>query len=277
MRRLLTFATLFASLLPLPSAAAEVSTQEVSDQAGLKTAWEDKYTSSSTITIASPIEIKGCSEAWNAGASSITLAGKTGAEQLYLSSSDIGQKAYAQMIAGANTEVSIKNLSLKNDDEVYLLQAASVTLNNVTIASSSEQSAAAAVNATNITLTGKLTLDLNTPCNTLLSCSGSLTCSTDFSGITINISNDFTFGDGGATNLILFTGTSPSTISDLKCTVNGPSGYYVVLRDLPGGKVLCLVPEPGSATLTLIGLIALLHRRRRPRSKGIHGGAFVRG
>ena len=260
MRRLLTFATLFTSLLPLPSAAAEVSTQ-----GELETAWEDS--SVSTITIASSIEIKDCGEAWNAGASSITLVSKTGTEQLHLSSSDIGQKAYAQMIAGENTEVSIKNLSLKNDDTVHLLQAASVTLNNVTIASSSKQSAAAAVNATNITLTGKLTLDLNTPCNTLLSCSGSLTCSTDYSGITINISDDFSLGSGGVTNLILFSGTAPSKVEDLKCAITGASGYYVVLKNMQGGTVLCLeAPEPGSATLTLIGLIALLHRRRRPRA-----------
>lgn len=268
MRRLLTFATLFASLLPLPSAAVEVSTQN-----GLESAWEDS--SVSTITIASSIEIKDCSEAWNAGASSITLAGKTGTEQLYLSSANMGVQAYAQMIAD---DVTIKDLFLKNDASlVNLLQATYVTLDNVTIASSSASSAGAVVNVTSkLTLSGTLTLNLNSPCDTLLSCySADLT---GLSGITINIGNDFSLGDGGATNLILFTGTAPSTVGDFKCTVNGPSGYYVVLqKNMPGGIVLLLVPEPGSAALTLIGLIALLHRRRRPRSKGIHGGAFVRG
>lgn len=258
MRRLLTFATLFTSLLPLPSAAVEVSTQ-----GELESAWEDKYTSSSTITIASPIEIKGCSEAWNAGASSITLTGKTGNEQLYLSSANMGVLDYAQMIANY---ITIKNLFLKNDASlVNLLQAANVTLDKVTIASSSASSAGAVVNVTSkLTLSDTLTLDLNSPCDTLLSCySADIT---GLSSITINIGNNFSLGDGGATNLILFTGTAPSTVGDLKCTINGPSGYYVVLQDMTTGTVLRLVPEPGSATLTLIGLIALLHRRRRPRA-----------
>ena len=267
MRRLLTLATLFASLLPLSSAAVEVSTQ-----GELKTAWED--TSASTITIASPIEIKGCSEAWSAVASSITLTGKTGTEQLHLSSSDMGQLAYAQMLA---SDVTIEKLSLKNDDAVYLLQATSVTLNNVTIASSSNQSAVAAVDTTELTLNGTLTLDLNSPCYKLLSRSDSLTCNTDFSGIIINIGNGFRLGDNGVTYLMEFRGTAP-TLDQLKCTVSGGSGQRVTIRTEQGSAYLCLeVPEPGSATLTLIGLIALLHRRRRPCGRGIHGGAYVRG
>ncbi len=269
MRRLLTLATLFASLLPLSSAAVEVSTQ-----GELKTAWED--TSASTITIASPIEIKGCGEAWSAGASSITLTGKTGTEQLHLSSSDMGQLAYAQMLA---SDVTIEKLSLKNDDAVYLLQATSVTLNNVTIAASSAQSAVAAVDVTlNLNLSGTLTLDLNSPCYKLLSRSDSLTCNTDFSGIIINIGNGFRLGDNGVTYLMEFRGTAP-TLDQLKCTVSGGSGQRVTIRTEQGSAYLCLeVPEPGSATLTLIGLIALLHRRRRrPCGRGIHGGAYVRG
>lgn len=267
MRRLLTLATLFASLLPLSSAAVEVSTQSE-----LETAWEKS--SASTITIASSIEIKGCSEAWSAVASSITLTGKTGTEQLHLSSSDIGQLDYAQMLA---SDVTIERLSLKNDDTVYLLQAASVTLNNVTIASSSNQSAVAAVDTTELTLNGTLTLDLNSPCNKLLSRSDSLTCNTDFSGIAIKIGNGFRLGDNGVTYLMEFRGTAP-TLDQLKCTVSGGSGQRVTIRTEQGSAYLCLeVPEPGSTTLTLIGLIALLHRRRRPCGRGIHGGAYVRG
>lgn len=265
MRRLLTFATLFASLLPLPSAAAEVSTQD-----GLESAWG----TGGNIELTNNITITNTGSSWTSTASSITLTGKTGAEQLSLKEPGLGQADYAQMIA---SDVTIEKLSLKNDDDVYLLQATSVTLNNVTIASSSESSAGAVVDVTTkLTLSGTLTLGLNSPCDTLLSCySADLT---GLSGITINIGNDFSLGDGGATNLILFTGTAPSTVGDLKCTVNGPSGYYVVLqKNMPGGTVLRLVPEPGSATLTLIGLLALLHRRRRTRSKGIHGEAFVRG
>ena len=75
-----------------------------------------------------------------------------------------------------------------------------------------------------------------------------------------------------------FRGTAP-TLDQLKCTVSGGSGQRVTIRTEQGSAYLCLeVPEPGSATLTLIGLIALLHRRRRrPCGRGIHGGAYVRG
>lgn len=274
MRRLLTFATLFASLLPLPSAAEEVSTQEVSDQAELATSWG----TGGNIELTNDITITNTGSPWTSTASSITLTGKTGTEQLSLKEPSLGQTDYAQMIAGTNTEVSIKNLSLKNDDTVYLLQAASVTLNNVTISASTGPSAGAVVNVTSkLTLIDTLTLDLTAPCNTLLSCSGTITFGTDFSGIAIKIDTGFSLGDNGVTYLMEFKDVAP-TLEQLKCTVTGGSGQRVTIRKEQGSAYLCLeAPEPGSATLTLIGLIALLHRRRRPRSKEIHGGAFVRG
>lgn len=274
MRRLLTFATLFASLLPLPSAAEEVSTQSE-----LETAWK----SGGNIELSNNITITNTGSPWTSTASSITLTGKTGAEQLSLKEPGLGQTAYAQLIAGENTEVSIKNLSLKNDDTVYLLQAASVTLNNVTISASTGTSAGAVVNVTSnvtskLTLSGTLTLDLTAPCNTLLSCSGTLTFGTDFSGIDIKIDTGFSLGDNGVTYLMEFKDVAP-TLEQLKCTVTGGSGQRVTIRTEQGSAYLCLeAPEPGSATLTLIGLIALLHRRRRrPCGRGIHGGAYVRG
>lgn len=259
MRRLLTFATLFASLLPLPSAAVEVSTQ-----GDLETAWK----SGGNIELTNNITITNTGSSWTSTASSITLTGKTGAEQLSLKEPGLGQTDYAQMIA---SDVTIEQLSLKNDDTVYLLQAASVTLNNVTIATSSETSAGAVVNVTsnvtsNLTISGKLTLDLNSPCSTLLTCSGTLTYDTDFSGITIKIGNGFDLGANGITYLMEFKGTAP-TLKQLNCNVEGGSGQRVTIRTEQGITYLCLeIPEPGSATLTLIGLIALLHRRRRPRA-----------
>ncbi|MGN0874782.1 MAG: PEP-CTERM sorting domain-containing protein [Akkermansia sp.] len=249
MRRLLTFATLFASLLPLPSAAVEVSTQ-----GDLEEAWKN----GGEIKLTADITLSDNDEAgWTAG-SDVTL---TGSHKLILESREVG------LIAGTllyrNGGVSISDVTLQNKTKAYMIEATSLSLTGVTIASHSDTSATAAI-CSDLTLSGTLTLDLNSPCNTLLSCySAELT---GLSGITINIGNDFSLGDGGATNLFLFTGTAPSTVGDLKCTVNGPSGYYVVLqKNMPGGTVLCLVPEPGSATLTLIGLLALLHRRR-PRA-----------
>ena len=260
MRRLLTFATLFASLLPLPSAAAEVSTQ-----GELKTAWK----SGGEIKLTEDITLSDNNEAgWPAG-SDVTL---TGSHELILESREVGPMADALLYC--NGKVSISDVTLQNQTRAYMIEATSLSLTDVTIASHSDSSATAAI-CTDLTLSGTLTLYLTAPCDTLLSCSS--VSYSSFAGITINIGDGFSFGDGGATNLILFTGTAPQKTEELKCTVNGPSGYYVVLQTLPGGTVLCLVPEPGSATLTLIGLIALLHRRRRPHSKGIHGGAFVRG
>lgn len=265
MRGLLTFATLFASLLPLPSAAEEVSTQ-----GELKDAWE----SGGEIKLTTDISITDNDEdtQWKA-ADNITLTGDVGTK-LILYQRDIGMGTQA-LLTATGYSVSISNITLQNQTAAYMieessleepsLETPSLSLTDVTIASHSATSATAA-ECTNLTLSGTLTLDLNSPCNTLLSCSGSLTCSTDFSGITINIGNDFSLGNGGATNLILFSGTAPEKVEELKCTVTGASGYYVVLQNMPGGTVLCLVPEPGSATLTLIGLIALLHRRRRPRA-----------
>lgn len=262
MRRLLTFATLFASLLPLSSAAVEVSTQD-----NLKSAWE----TGGEIKLTTDITLSDNSvNGWTAG-SDVTL---TGSHKLVLASREVGQMANALLYR--NGKVSISDVTLQNQTGAYMIEATSLSLSDVTIASHSAKSATAA-ECTNLTLSGTLTLDLNSPCNTLLSCSGSLTCSTDFSGITINIGNDFSLGNGGATNLILFSGTDPAKVEEFKCTVTGASGYYVVLQKMPGGTVLCLVPEPGSAALTLIGLIALLHRRRRPCGRGIHGGAYVRG
>lgn len=260
MRRLFTLATLFASLLPLSSAAVEVSTQ-----GELETAWK----TGGNIELTNNITITNTGSSWTSTASSITLTGKTGAEQLSLKKSGLVQTDYAQMLA---SDVTIEKLSLKNDDTVYLLQATSVTLNNVTISASTGTSAGAVVDVTSkLTLSGTLTLDLTAPCDTLLSCYSADT--TGLSGITINIGNDFSLGNDGVTKLILFSGTDPAKVpakvEELKCTVTGASGYYVVLQKMPGGTVLCLVPEPGSATLTLIGLIALLHRRRRPCGSGV--------
>ncbi|MGN0811170.1 MAG: PEP-CTERM sorting domain-containing protein [Akkermansia muciniphila] len=260
MRRLLSFATLFASLLPLPSAAAEVFDFE--------TAWKN----GGEITLTEDVTLSNDDEnGWTAGRD-VTL---TGSHKLILESREVGLTAGTLLYR--NGGVSISDVTLQNKTKAYMIEATSLSLTGVTIASHSDTSATAAI-CSDLTLSGTLTLDLNSPCNTLLSCSGSLTYSTDFSGITINISDDFSLGSGGVTNLILFSGTAPSKVEELKCTVNGPSGYYVVLqKNLPGGTVLRLVPEPGSATLTLIALLALLHRRRRTRSKGTHGGAFVRG
>ena len=262
MRRLLTLATLFASLLPLSSAAAEVSTQD-----NLKSAWE----TGGEIKLTTDITLSDNSvNGWTAG-SDVTL---TGSHKLVLASREVGQMANALLYR--NGKVSISDVTLQNQTGAYMIEATSLSLSDVTIASHSAKSATAA-ECTNLTLSGTLTLDLNSPCNTLLSCSGSLTCSTDFSGITINIGNDFSLGDNGVTYLMAFNGAAP-TLEQLKCTVTGGSGQRVTIRKEQGSTYLCLeAPEPGSATLTLIGLFALLHRRRRPCSKGIHGGAYVRG
>ena len=101
----------------------------------------------------------------------------------------------------------------------------------------------------------------------LLSCSS--VSYSSFSGITINIGNDFSLGDNGVTYLMEFKDAAP-TLEQLRCTVTGGSGQRVTIRKEQGSTSLCLeAPEPGSATLTLIGLIALLHRRRRPCSSGV--------
>ncbi|MDD6812808.1 MAG: PEP-CTERM sorting domain-containing protein [Akkermansia muciniphila] len=260
MRRLLTFATLFASLLPLSSAAVEVSTQD-----NLKSAWE----TGGEIKLTTDITLSDNSvNGWTAG-NDVTL---TGSHKLIQASREVGETAYALLYS--THVVSISGVTLQNQTRAYMLDAESLSLTDVTIASHSATSATAAI-CTYLTLSGTLTLDLNSPCNTLLSCYSADT--TGLSGITIHIGSDFSLGNGGATNLILFSGTDPAKVEEFKCTVTGASGYYVVLQKMPGGTVLCLVPEPGSATLTLIGLIALLHRRRRPCSMGIHGGAYVRG
>ena len=274
MRRLLTLATLFASLLPLSSAAVEVSTQSE-----LKDAWEK----GGEIKLTADISITDNDEKtqWKA-ADNITLTGDVGTK-LILYRRDIGIGTQA-LLTATGYSVSISNITLQNQTAAYMieesllgepsLETPSLSLTDVTIASHSATSATAAI-CTYLTLSGTLTLDLNSPCNTLLSCYSADT--TGLSGITIHIGSDFSLGNGGATNLILFSGTDPAKVEEFKCTVTGASGYYVVLQKMPGGTVLCLVPEPGSATLTLIGLIALLHRRRRPCGMGIHGGAYVRG
>lgn len=263
MRRLLTLATLFASLLPLSSAAVEVSTQD-----NLKSAWE----TGGEIKLTTDITLSDNSvNGWTAG-SDVTL---TGSHKLVLASREVGQMANALLYR--NGKVSISDVTLQNQTGAYMIEATSLSLSDVTIASHSAKSATAA-ECTNLTLSGTLTLDLNSPCNTLLSRSDSLTCNTDFSGIIINIGNGFRLGDNGVTYLMEFRGTAP-TLDQLKCTVSGGSGQRVTIRTEQGSAYLCLeVPEPGSATLTLIGLIALLHRRRRrPCGRGIHGGAYVRG
>ncbi|MGN0821915.1 MAG: PEP-CTERM sorting domain-containing protein [Akkermansia sp.] len=259
MRRLLTFATLFASLLPLPSAAEEVFNFE--------TAWKN----GGTITLTEDVTLSANNEAkWTAG-SDVTL---TGSHKLILGSREVSQMADA-LLYSTNT-VSISGVTLQNQTGAYMMEASSLSLTDVTIASHSATSATAA-ECTTLTLSGTLTLDLNSPCNTLLSCESVTYSTTDFIGITIKLGNDFSLGDNGVTYLMEFKDVAP-TLEQLKCTVTGGSGQRVTIRTEQGSAYLCLeAPEPGSATLTLIGLIALLHRRRRPCSKGIHGGAYVRG
>ena len=86
--------------------------------------------------------------------------------------------------------VSISGVTLQNQTGAYMLDAESLSLTDVTIASHSAASATAAI-CTDLNLSGTLTLDLNSPCYKLLSRSDSLTCNTDFSGIIINIGNGF--------------------------------------------------------------------------------------
>ena len=87
MRRLLTFATLFASLLPLPSAAAEVSTQSE-----LKDAWEK----GGEIKLTADITLSDNDEnGWTAG-NDVTL---TGSHKLILASREVGETAYALLSA----------------------------------------------------------------------------------------------------------------------------------------------------------------------------------
>ena len=252
MRRLLTFATLFASLLPLPSAADEVSTQD-----GLASAWE----TGGEIKLTTDITLSDKNEdVWTAG-NDVTL---TGSHKLVLASREVGQMANALLYS--THVVSISGVTLQNQTGAYMLDAASISLTDVMIASHSAASATAA-QCTNLTLTGKLTLDLNSPCSMLLSCSS--VSYSSFSGITINIGNDFSLGDNGVTYLMGFKGTVP-TLEQLNCNVEGGSGQRVTIRTEQGITYLCLeAPEPGSATLTLIGLFALLHRRRRPCSSGV--------
>lgn len=247
MRRLLAFATLFASLLPHPSAAAEVSTQSE-----LETAWK----SGGEIKLTADITLSDTDDAgWTAG-SDVTL---TGSQKLILESREVGQMAKA-LLDSTNT-VSISGVTLQNQTGAYMMEASSLSLTDVTIASHSSTSATAA-ECTNLTLGGKLTLDLNSPCSTLLSCSS--VSYSSFSGITIKIGNGFSLGDNGVTYLMEFKGTVPS-LEQLNCNVEGGSGQRVTIRTEQGITYLCLeVPEPGSATLTLIGLLALL--RRRPRA-----------
>lgn len=259
MRRLLTFATLFASLLPLPSAAVEVSTQ-----GGLAAAWE----TGGEIKLTTDITLSNNEDVWTAG-SDVTL---TGSHKLILTSREVGQTAYALLYS--SNAVSISGVTLQNQTGAYMIEATSLSLTDVTISSYRATSATSA-ECTNLTLSGTLTLDLNSPCSMLLSCSS--VSYSSFSGITINIGNDFSLGDNGVTYLMGFKDTVP-TLEQLNCNVEGGSGQRVTIRTEQGITYLCLeAPEPGSATLTLIGLIALLHRRRRPCSKGIHGGAYVRG
>lgn len=271
MRRLLTLATLFASLLPLSSAAAEVSTQDE-----LKSAWE----TGGEIKLTTDITLSDNSEdGWTAG-SDVTL---TGSHKLVLASRGVSPMANALLYS--NGKISISDVTLQNQTGAYMieesllgepsLETPSLSLTDVTIASHSATSATAA-ECTILTLSGTLTLDLNSPCSMLLSCSS--VSYSSFSGITINIGNGFSLGDNGVTYLMAFNGAAP-TLEQLKCTVTGGSGQRVTIRKEQGSTYLCLeAPEPGSATLTLIGLIALLHRRRRrPCGRGIHGGAYVRG
>lgn len=261
MRRLLTFATLFASLLPLSSAAVEVSTQD-----NLKSAWE----TGGEIKLTTDITLSDNSvNGWTAG-SDVTL---TGSHKLILTSREVGQTAYALLYS--SNAVSISGATLQNQTGAYMIEATSLSLTDVTISSYRATSATSA-ECTDLTLSGTLTLDLNSPCSMLLSCSS--VSYSSFSGITINIGNDFSLGDNGVTYLMGFKGTVP-TLEQLNCNVEGGSGQRVTIRTEQGITYLCLeAPEPGSATLTLIGLIALLHRRRRrPCGRGIHGGAYVRG
>ena len=259
MRRLLTLATLFASLLPLPSAAVEVNTQD-----GLAAAWE----TGGEIKLTTDITLSNNEDVWTAG-SDVTL---TGSHKLILTSREVGQTAYALLYS--SNAVSISGATLQNQTGAYMIEATSLSLTDVTISSYRATSATSA-ECTDLTLSGTLTLDLNSPCSMLLSCSS--VSYSSFSGITINIGNDFSLGDNGVTYLMAFNGAAP-TLEQLKCTVTGGSGQRVTIRKEQGSTYLCLeAPEPGSATLTLIGLFALLHRRRRPCSKGIHGGAYVRG
>lgn len=266
MRRLLTLATLFASLLPLSSAAVEVSTQDE-----LKSAWE----TGGEIKLTADITLSDNDEnGWTAG-NDVTL---TGSHKLILASREVGETAYALLYS--THVVSISGVTLQNQTAAYMieepsLETPSLSLTDVTIASHSATSATAA-ECTILTLSGTLTLDLNSPCNKLLSCYSAVL--TGLTGITINIGNGFSLGDNGVTYLMAFNGAAP-TLEQLKCTVTGGSGQRVTIRKEQGSTYLCLeAPEPGSATLTLIGLIALLHRRRRrPCGRGIHGGAYVRG
>ena len=189
----------------------------------------------------------------------------------------LGVMSGAELLIGAGSTVGVGSTVTFESGSKFTVIKGLEAAATMSVAETASSTPAAAQIAGNVALAAGMTYTMDGAYANLLGDNNTLTLDSA-GGYTFNVDESLASTKGNTKYFVLFTGVEtlagvdPSALTDIKFTIGGNDGYYtdLMLNYIKGteeyGGVLYIsatVPEPTTATLSLLALATLAARRRR--------------